>query len=228
MGRLSHHITYANVASTIALVLALGGGSVYAAGKISGSEIEKGAVRSPQLKNREVKRQDIASGAINSKKVSNQSLTGKDVREDSLTGHDIEEGSLGLVPLAQDAQTVGGASVRAFRASQPSGAGTTVVLNQAGLVVLMLCPGGSTTMQVRGASSGDFGAVFDIDSGAVQEFNPGNTQTVPTAGSWNDGIASLHRADGTLTRFDFDLQSINNGYGSSDDCFLNGTLVSGR
>jgi hypothetical protein len=223
MGFLRRHITYANVASTIALALAIGGGTVYAAGKIGGSQIEKGAVRSPQIKNREVKRQDIAGGAINSKKVSNQSLTGKDVREDSLTGHDVEEGSLGLVPFAQDARTVNGAALRVVRAGRASGASASQVFNEGGLVALLSCPGGTATLQVQGAAAGDFGTV--IDPGGTQEFSSTTPGTVTTDGL---GVATVRRADGTLTRLDFELLSLNNGYGSSDDCFLNAALVSGK
>jgi hypothetical protein len=219
MDRIRRHVTYANVASTIALVLALGGGSVYAAGKISGSEIEKGAVRSQQIKNREVKRQDIASGAINSKKVSNQSLRGRDIDDDSLTGHDIQESSLGIVPLAQ---ALDGATLRTLRASAASGAGPSQVLSESGLVVLLSCPAGTATIQLRGAAAGDFGAV--TDPGGTQEFDSTATVAAATDGL---GAVSVRRGDGTLTRLSYDLLSLTNGFGGSDDCFLNGVLVSG-
>jgi hypothetical protein len=228
MRRLRRHVTYANVVSTLALVLALSGGAVYAAGKIGGKQIRKGAIHSFQIKNRQVRRQDIAGGSINSRKVSNASLTGKDIKDDSLTGHDIDEGSLGLVPLAQDTRTLNGATMRMLRASQPSGATPSQVLSQAGLTVSLSCPGGTATIQVRGAASGDFGTVFDSDSGGVQQFDFATPQTVVTGGQVDPGIASVRRQDGTLTRLDFELLSIGDGLGTQDDCFLNGVLVSGK
>ena len=227
MGRLRRHITYANVVATLALVLAAGSGGVYAANKIGGSQIRKGAVRSIQIKNRQVRRQDIAGGSINSRKVSNSSLTGKDVRRDSLTGLDVDEPSLGLVPLAQDARTLGGVTLRTVRASQPEdGSGTAVA--QAGLSVLLSCPGGVATTEVRGTSPGDFGTVFDTDSNTVLLFDSTSAQTVATVGLSNPGIASVRRADGTLTRLDFEMLSIGDGLGTQDDCFLNGVLASGK
>lgn len=228
MGRLRRHITYANVVATLALVLAAGSGGVYAANKIGGSQIRKGAVRSIQIKNRQVRRQDIAGGSINSRKVSNSSLTGKDVRRDALTGLDLNEASLGLVPLAQDARTLGGVSLRMIRASQPDGAPGTTALAQAGLSVILSCPGGVATIEVRGTSAGDFGTVFDSDSSGVQQFDSTTAQSVPTAGQSNTGIASVRRADGTLSRLDFELLSIGDGLGTQDDCFLNGVLASGK
>jgi hypothetical protein len=218
MGRLRRQITYANVVSTLALFLALGGSAVYAAGKIGGDQIKKGAIRSYQIQNSQVRRQDIAGGSINSRKVSNESLTGKD----------IKESTLGLVPLAQDAHTLNGATLRTVRFSQGDGAGSANVLSVGGLSASLACPGGTATLTVRGSTSGDAGTLFDSDSGGVLEFNSGTPQTITTAGASNTGIVSVHRVEGTLTRLDFDLFHITDGYGTADDCFLNGFLVSGK
>lgn len=228
MGRLRRHVTYANVVSTLALVFAVGGGGVYAASKIGGQEIKKGAVRSFQIKNKQVRRQDIAGGSINTRKVSNNSLTGKDIDDDSLTGHDIQESSLGLVPLAQDARTLTGVAVRTVRVAQPDGAASSQVLVQGGLTVLLSCPAGTATIEVRGAASGDFGTVYDSDAAGIQQFDSATPQTVATAGASNTGIASVRRGDGTLTRLDFEMLSISDGLGTQDDCFLNGVLASGK
>lgn len=228
MGRLRRHVTYANVVSTLALVLAVGGGGVYAAGKIGGGEIKKGAVHSFQIKNKQVRRQDIAGGSVNSRIVSNGSLTSKDVRDETLTGHDIQESSLGLVPLAQDARTLTGVSVRTVRVSKPDGSAASQVLVQGGLTVLLSCPAGTATIEVRGTSPGDEGTVYDADTDSVQQFDNGTPQTVVTGGQVNPGIASVRRPDGTLTRLDFEMLSIANGLGTQDDCFLNGFLLSGK
>jgi hypothetical protein len=212
MAHLRRHLTYANVVSSLALFLALSGGAVYAAGKIGSNQIGEGAVRSPQIKNRNVKRQDIAGGSVNGKKVSNESLTGKDIKEDTL----------GLVPLAQDARTLTGVGIRMVRASVPDGAGPTQFLNQSGLVASLSCLGGTAAIQVRSSNGGEFGTV--ADPGGAQQFS-----TSPaTATTEGPGAASLRRVDGSLTRLDFDLMGEPNGYGSSDDCFLNGFLVSGK
>jgi hypothetical protein len=216
MGRLRPRLTYANVVSTIALAFALGGGAVYAAGKIGSSQIAKNAIHSRQIKNHQVKRQDIAGGAINSRKVSNDSLTGKD----------IQESTLGEVPLASDARTVGQIAVRSIHAAQPDPTGTNQVLSQGGLIVLLSCSGGVATMQVHGAVPGDAGSIF-ASTGGTQQFDSGSSSMVTTGGA-NPGFVTVRRIDGTVTRFDYDLERVTNGFGSSDDCFLHGFLLSGR
>jgi hypothetical protein len=214
MRRLRRHITYANVVSTIALVLAVGGGAVYAASKVGSGGIRKNAIHSFHIKNKQVKRQDIAGGSINSRKVSNESLTGKDIRE----------ATLGLVPSAADAHTVNGITERVVRASQPGGAGGSQVLAQGGLSVTLSCPGGTPTLVLRATAPGDFGNLFTSGSGSGQ-FDSATSQTIPGD---NTGIASVRRADGTLTRLDFELLGVTDGFGSSDDCFLNGFFASGK
>jgi hypothetical protein len=216
MRGLRRHITYANVVSTIALVLAVGGGAVYAASKVGPGGIRKNAIHSFHIKNKQVKRQDIAGGSINSRKVSNESLTGKDIRE----------ATLGLVPSAEDARTVNGITERVVRASEPDPSGANQVIAQGGLAVLFVCTGGNAVMQVHGSAPGDAGTVFEPSSGTPQ-FDSATTQSVTTS-SATTGFATVRRLDGTITRFDYELDRDDNGFGSADDCFLHGFLFSGK
>lgn len=77
--RLRPRLSYANVAATLALVLAIGGGTVYAAselgknsvkskhiakGQVKKSDLGKNSVTSPKVKNGGIKAQDIAAGVI--------------------------------------------------------------------------------------------------------------------------------------------------------------------
>lgn len=73
-------LTYANVVSTLALVLALGLGGAYAASKIGSKDIKRGAVRSKTIKDRTIK--------------------GKDVGDAGLTGADLADGSVAAADLA--------------------------------------------------------------------------------------------------------------------------------
>jgi hypothetical protein len=217
MGRLRHAITYANVVSTLALVLALSGGAVYAANKIGASSIKKGAVHSKQIRNRNVKRQDIAGGAISSHKVSNNSLTGRD----------IEESKLGLVPSANNARTVNGISERVVRATEAQSTAATQVISDGGLTVLLSCTAGNATMGIHGFAPGDAGTVFEAETPSTQQFDSGTTQSVTTAAA-APGFATVRRLDGTVTRFDYELVRDDNGFNSTDDCFLHGFLSTGK
>ena len=125
--------SYANVMSTIAVVVALGTGSAYAAatiggadvidgslttediatntirgedikdGKITRNDIENETLRSNKIYNGSLLGEDIANETIGGNKIGREALTGANVSEDSIKGGDIEEGSLGNVPSASEA-----------------------------------------------------------------------------------------------------------------------------
>lgn len=82
--KLRDRITYANVVSTLALFIALGGGAAYAASKIDGSDIRK------------------------------RSLTSKQFKSDSIGRRVVKESSLRTVPRAFDSQRLHGLPARAF------------------------------------------------------------------------------------------------------------------
>jgi hypothetical protein len=83
-------LTYANLASTLALVVALGSGGAYAAG------LAKNSVGSAQLQKGAVKAADLGRGSV----------TGKAVGKDALTGKDVKESTFATVPSAAAVDTV--------------------------------------------------------------------------------------------------------------------------
>jgi hypothetical protein len=64
-------LTYANVVATLALFLALGGGAVWAAGKIKSNQIGKGQVKNKNLAKNAVKAKNIAKNAVVTAKLKN-------------------------------------------------------------------------------------------------------------------------------------------------------------
>jgi hypothetical protein len=128
MKRLRSKLTYANLVSTLALVLALGLGSAYAAnqlaprsvgarqlrpGAVTADKIRKNAVTAPKIEALAVKQGKIASGAIVTEKIAAGAVTGAKIAsgavtpdkvpDNSLTGEKINEGSLSQVPAANTA-----------------------------------------------------------------------------------------------------------------------------
>src|SRR6185295_3088270 len=91
MRRLSGKLTYANVVSTICLVLLLGGGAAYAA-----SHLAKNSVGTKQLK----------KNSVTTEKIKKNAVTGAKVKKQSLTGEDINLAKLGTVPSAQLANSI--------------------------------------------------------------------------------------------------------------------------
>ncbi len=96
--RLRPQFTYANVTATLALVIALGSGSAYAANTIRSGDIVDG----------QVKRADLAASAVNSAKLADNSVRAADIR-----GVDVHGSvSLSAVPngrCTQDSLVVSGA-----------------------------------------------------------------------------------------------------------------------
>jgi hypothetical protein len=123
-------ITYANVMSSIAVFLVLGGGAAYAAKKIGSNELKsnsvktgkivkeavttskiknesvttnkiaKGAVTTDKLAENAVSTAKVANGSVTNPKIANDAVTGAKVADGSLTGADINQGSLTSVKAA--------------------------------------------------------------------------------------------------------------------------------
>ena len=76
---MTRHLTFANVTSVLALAVALGTGTAFAA-----DNLPKNSVTSKTIKN----------GAVTGKDVKNASVTGKDVKDGSLKAGDFAAGQL--------------------------------------------------------------------------------------------------------------------------------------
>jgi hypothetical protein len=108
--QLRKRLTYANVMSSIAVFLVLGGGAAFAAGQLG-----KNSVGSKQLK----------KNAVTSAKIKKNAVTTAKIRNRAVTGAKINVGTLGTVPSAAraetagNADTVGGSSVNKVFAKIP-------------------------------------------------------------------------------------------------------------
>jgi hypothetical protein len=100
--RIRKRITYANVMSSLAVFLVLGGATAFAA-----SHLGKNTVGSKQLKSNAVTTAKIKANAVTNKKLKKNAVTGAKVKDQSLTGADINLGTLGTVPSATNATNVG-------------------------------------------------------------------------------------------------------------------------
>lgn len=97
MKQLRKRLTYANVMSSIAVFLVLGGATAIAAG------LAKNSVGSKQLKANAVTAKKIKKNAVTNKKIKANAVTGAKVKDASLSGADINLSSLGTVPSADHA-----------------------------------------------------------------------------------------------------------------------------
>jgi hypothetical protein len=142
-------ITYANVVSTLALVLALGGVS-YAAVKVNGKSIKDRTVAA--------------------KKIKKNSLTGTEINEAKLA-------KVPLAALADnathatDANTVGGQAPSAFKLSCPQG--TTLVIGQCFETSLRADANWSDANKVCGAAGRRVPTLSELESARQNNFTVG-------------------------------------------------------
>jgi hypothetical protein len=157
MKRLRPRLTYANVMSTLAVVLALGGATAFAASKIGTRQIRSGAVKTGKL----------AREAVTTGKIKNGAVTGAKVKDGSLTGADINLGTLGTVPKAtsaasaasaqtavnaQNAAKVGGQSVASFSREIAADGPEAVALQFGGVRLDASCKEGKPWMRAFNVS----------------------------------------------------------------------------
>ena len=100
LDRMRSRLTYANVMSTIAVFVALGGSS-YAALRIDSADIQNNSVRGVDVRNR--------------------TLTEQDIKRNTLGSRSIKESRLGRVPRARNADRLGGMSADQFVLACPDG-----------------------------------------------------------------------------------------------------------
>jgi hypothetical protein len=109
-------MTFSNITALLALFVALGGSS-YAAIRVGSAEIADNSIRSQDIHDDEVRGRDIAKDTVRGTDIRDNDIQGRDIRDHTISGADVKESSLGKVPLAGDADTLGGKSADAFLAS---------------------------------------------------------------------------------------------------------------
>ena len=223
MRGLRSHLTYANVISTLCLILVLGGGAAYAANTVFSSDIVDGEVRN----------RDLAANSVQSGKVAN----------DNLTGTDIDESSLQNV----NAGTVSGLQVRKINFQVPDGTGPTTVLDLAGLRVTAECQDFGDSLDVKaftsknrasaywfagaGALANDTNSIQDISS--IMEhngsFDVGDQLEIdnwsPNAGDGAIGTLNYSAPDGSVVVAHLALDEVR--LGPLVGCALTGIAIGG-
>lgn len=209
MRRIRQRITYANLTSILAIVIALATGTAWAAsqlppksvgtkqlrnGAVTADKLRKNSVTTDKIKNAAVDSDKIANGAIvaakiaagaaTTEKIVNGAVTAAKIPDDSLTGSKIVEGSLSQVPSAGSvnlAATAGSSNPEAFAEVAKDG---TVVSGSAK---------GITAANVKkGESAGIYCVV-------VPGFAPRGVQGTPVPQSTPDGDVSVYVKFGVAT-----------------------------
>lgn len=141
MKQLRKRITYANVMSSIAVFLVLGGATAIAAG------LAKNSVGPKQLK----------KNAVTTVKIKNNAVTGAKIKNGTVSGAKLNLGTIGKVPSAanadnannantannaNNANTVAGLTIRKFFYASGETASKTTLVSLNGLTLSGSCAGG--------------------------------------------------------------------------------------
>jgi hypothetical protein len=108
LSAIRRHLSYSNVIATAALFVALGGTS-YALIRVDSGDVVNNSLRSTDLRNNSVRSRDVRD----------RTLRALDLKPNGLGGGVVKESALGKVPLAADAERVGGATAQDLRLRCP-------------------------------------------------------------------------------------------------------------
>jgi hypothetical protein len=180
-------LTYANVMSSIAVFLMLGGATAFAATKIGANQLKSNSVKTGKIVKEAVTTAKLKKNAVTNAKIADNSVTGAKVLDGSLTGADINAGTLGTVPNANNANTVGGNTVKAINFSGNPAIAPTQILNLDGFTLTASCEAGAVLQVVANGPNGSrvqsIGASGEksVDGILNDELKPtSNTKLLPT------------------------------------------------
>jgi hypothetical protein len=203
--QIRQRLTYANVMSSLAVFLVLGGATAFAATKIGAN----------QLKANSVKTGKIVKEAVTTSKLKNGSVTTPKLANDAVTGEKANESTFGQVPTAATAATAANATslggkaaseyaIRHFAKVNGTAASPTLAAGSPGVSVLASRP-------FTGAATVHF-PVDMTNCGIVATAATGGTELVARQSSslseGNDVVIILENTGGTGTNGNFSVVGV--------------------
>jgi hypothetical protein len=176
MGRMKNRprLTYANVASTLALFLALGGSAAYAAGTIHSGDIAPKAVKSSDLARGAVRTANVFKRAIVSGKLAVGAVRSNQIADGAVGAKQIGSGEIGSKQIGAGAVAPSNLQFPVFYAASPSG-GSAPVTNgpnpypvsdstwsQNPGQIEVIFGAGTATLAYDGSGSGSCRVFFDV------------------------------------------------------------------
>jgi hypothetical protein len=161
-------LSYSNVTATAALFIALGGTS-YAVIRVDSRDVVNNSLRSTDLRDNTVRSRDIRD----------HTLHPRDLRRNSLGGGAVKESALGRVPLAANAERLGGSPASDLRVRCPAD-----TMGRAGVCI----------EQAAHPADGFFGATSTCDNAGrglptMAELDRfASTQPLSSAGEWTSSV----------------------------------------
>ncbi len=228
MKQIRKRLTYANVMSSFAVFLVLGGATAFAASKIGTSQIKASAVTSGKIKK--------------------EAITTAKIKKDAVTGAKVKESSLGQVPSALNAtsagnaNTVNGQSVVKINTTLTEGQAGIPVATVGGFAITATCNANDADVKITAPNGPgsvlDAGGVpgsatnkttFDYEGNKPGEAGSINLDTLSEGGDATYGVSSVSLATSTGTSVSgvlgYDYDTFNNS--PANTCIVYGHLLVG-
>jgi len=119
-------LTYANIVSTLALFLALGGGAAYAASKVSSGDLAPGAVHTSDVFKRAITSGKLAVGAVRSNQVVDGAIGSKQLADGAIGAKQIANAAIGSKQIGAAAVAPSNLEFPVFYAASPKGGSAPV------------------------------------------------------------------------------------------------------
>ncbi len=234
MKQIRKHITFANVMSSIAVFLVLGGGAAYAAKKIGSNEIKGNSITTGKIKKE----------AVSASKIKKNSVTTAKIANGAVTGAKLNLGTVGTVPNAahantadnaNNANTVGGQSATKIFAKLAPGSGPTTIATIAGFTITAACPNeGTNRTDIELHSPAGVPSVLTANlsegesgTGGETSYNSGTNVAIPLDNDFlGEAAFSAATTNGTVVsgNIGFDYP---NTFNNQAICVVYGEAVSG-
>lgn len=223
MKQIRKRLTYANVMSSIAVFLLLGGATAFAASKIGTSQLKANAVTTGKIKK--------------------EAITTAKIKKDAVTGAKVKESTLGQVPSAANADNatnaananaVGGMHLGKLHFVSGPDAPKTAIFSADGLTLYAECVG--KALEFTGTTSVDNSEIYEsgnylntYNGGFDDDFDVGDIEEIGN----EIGDASQDEVQGQLVystpsggevTAEFYINDFES-YGGTSNCSVQGTVV---
>ncbi len=216
MKKIRKRITYANVMSSIAVFLVLGGASAYAAKKIGSNEIKGNSITTGKIKKEAVSASKIKKNSVVTAKIADNAVTTAKIANGAVTGAKLNLGTVGTVPnaahanSADNANTVNGQKVVKIAYRVPDNSGTQTIFNSNGLAIAGTCTGGNVELNATTTKNDSSIYTVSVDDDTANtvlvenlesgEFDVGSNFDLLAGGDGNTNVVTFEydATDGTV------------------------------
>ncbi len=237
MKQIRKRLTYANVMSSLAVFLLLGGATAFAASKIGPNQLKANSVKTGKIVKEAVTAGKLKKGAVTEAKIADGAVTTRKIANDAVTGEKANESTFGKVPSAANADAVNGQSqTKVFKILNPGQTNITVA-TIAGFTIKATCeagnidvtltaPSGPPTVLTAEGDGSPQGAIFeyDADEGGGSEVRLDGTSP---DNAYGESTFSGATQPGTVVSGDVGYDYDTFGGISGEPCIVYGEVASG-